>query len=174
MKVELKDLRESPVDLDVNCSPESLELEDPDYRFEEPVTGRVTFSNVGDRVLAKGDLHTHIVGQCVRCLADLRVPLQGTVDAVYENDPELLKPERKAFGTDEQIVTYFDGESVHPEPELRETLMLELPTRTLCKEDCLGLCLTCGEDLNEGQCTCGGKQDAGSEWKAALKNIKLP
>lgn len=173
MKVELKDLRESAVDLDVNASPASLDLTDPDFRFEEPVTGRVNFRLVGDRVLAKGNVRTDALGQCVRCLADVRMPIEAKVDAVYENDPELLKPERKAFGTDEQIVTYFDGEAIHPEPELRESLMLELPTLPLCKEDCKGLCPTCGANLNEGPCKCGEKQEGGGEWKAALKNLKL-
>ena len=33
-------------------------------------------------------------------------------------------------------------------------LMLEMPTKILCKEDCLGLCPVCGKDLNEGECGC--------------------
>lgn len=33
-------------------------------------------------------------------------------------------------------------------------LMLEMPTKVLCKEDCKGLCPVCGKDLNEGECGC--------------------
>jgi uncharacterized protein len=173
MKVERKDLGETPVDLDVNCSPESLDLSDPDYRFEEPVCGRVNFKLMGDRVLAKGTVSTHIIGQCIRCLGDVRLPLKADVDAVYENDPELLKPERKAFGSDEQIITYYDGEAIRPEPELREHLMLELPSFPLCREDCKGLCPSCGAHLNEGTCSCGDITGDTSEWKSALKGLKL-
>lgn len=173
MKVELKDLREAPVDLNVDASPASLDLSDPEFRFPDDVRVRINFRLLGDRVLAKGPLSTTIIGQCVRCLTDVRLPLSSTLDAVYENDPELLKPERKAFGTDEQIVTWFDGESIHPEPEIRESLLLELPSITHCSEDCKGLCPVCGANLNEGPCKCSEKEEKVSPWQSALKNIKL-
>lgn len=35
-------------------------------------------------------------------------------------------------------------------------LLLQLPTKVLCKEDCKGLCLVCGKDLNDGDCGCCG------------------
>lgn len=35
-------------------------------------------------------------------------------------------------------------------------LLLQLPTKVLCKEDCKGLCLKCGKDLNDGDCGCCG------------------
>ena len=34
-------------------------------------------------------------------------------------------------------------------------IMLSLPTKLLCKEDCRGLCHTCGRNLNESSCDCG-------------------
>ena len=173
MKVELKDLHDGPLDVKIDCSPEEIELDEPDFRFPDRVQGLVNFKLVGKRVMAKGPIHTRIIGQCVRCLADVELPLASNVDAVYENDEELLKPERKAFGSDEQIITYYDGESIHPEPELRETLMLELPMRPLCKEDCKGLCPSCGADLNETTCDCAENLRSANAWKATLKNIKL-
>ena len=33
-------------------------------------------------------------------------------------------------------------------------LLLQLPTKILCREDCRGLCYVCGQDLNEGECNC--------------------
>jgi pyruvate-formate lyase len=43
-------------------------------------------------------------------------------------------------------------------PTVEEEIMLEMPSRTLCKEDCLGLCHKCGKNLNEGDCDCGKKE----------------
>ena len=37
---------------------------------------------------------------------------------------------------------------------VEEQLMLEMPSKTLCREDCRGLCQKCGKNLNEGPCTC--------------------
>ncbi|MGN1113602.1 MAG: YceD family protein [Oscillospiraceae bacterium] len=33
-------------------------------------------------------------------------------------------------------------------------LLLQLPTKILCRDDCRGLCYVCGQDLNEGECNC--------------------
>ena len=41
---------------------------------------------------------------------------------------------------------------------VEELLFLELPSKDLCSEDCLGLCPKCGKDLNEGQCSCVTKE----------------
>lgn len=37
---------------------------------------------------------------------------------------------------------------------LREDILLDLPSKFLCKKDCKGLCPTCGKDLNDGPCQC--------------------
>ncbi|WP_411676644.1 YceD family protein [Caproicibacter sp.] len=39
---------------------------------------------------------------------------------------------------------------------MREDILLELPTKFLCSDDCRGLCPICGKNLNEGPCDCGG------------------
>ena len=41
---------------------------------------------------------------------------------------------------------------------VRTDVLLELPTKVLCSEDCRGLCSQCGKNLNEGSCTCEKKQ----------------
>ena len=43
-------------------------------------------------------------------------------------------------------------------PVVEEEIMLEMPSRTLCKEDCRGLCQKCGKNLNEGDCDCDKKE----------------
>lgn len=40
------------------------------------------------------------------------------------------------------------------EPLITEDILLELPSKILCKNDCKGLCITCGKNLNNGQCSC--------------------
>lgn len=41
---------------------------------------------------------------------------------------------------------------------VRTDILLELPTKVLCSEDCKGLCSQCGKNLNEGECSCEKKQ----------------
>ena len=52
---------------------------------------------------------------------------------------------------------------------VREDILLELPTKFLCREDCRGLCPICGKNLNDGPCGC--KADSVDPRLEALKNL---
>ena len=86
---------------------------------------------------------------CARCACDVSgefaidfertvVPV-GMVDDAEEKEEDFVVAENGMLDIDEQ---------------LSEVLLLDFPTRVLCKEDCKGLCHKCGKDLNEGQCNC--------------------
>lgn len=54
--------------------------------------------------------------------------------------------------------------------ELRQSIILALPSYPVCRQDCRGVCPTCGKNLNEGPCTCD-HAERDSRWGAldALK-----
>ena len=54
---------------------------------------------------------------------------------------------------------------------MREDIILELPQRVLCAEDCKGLCPHCGKDLNKGPCRCQ-PSEGNLRWHA-LDNLNL-
>ena len=90
------------------------------------------------------------------------------------NEGEKLNSDDHRFmGSDDNIATYFDGETIRPEPELREALMLEVPAFPVCSEDCKGLCPVCGVNRNEQKCECEKAGRDEQPWKSALKQIKL-
>jgi uncharacterized protein len=77
-------------------------------------------------------------------------------------DFELLyRPLGADAGRDELSVTdaeaeigYYQGDGLLLEDVLREQVLLALPLKVTCREDCKGLCVHCGQNLNEGQCSC--------------------
>lgn len=82
------------------------------------------------RVLIKGAMQF----SCSRCLNSFRWPFEKTLKFHYEVAP------RDLF--------------IMLDPDLREEIILDFPVKPLCKPDCLGLCVKCGEDLNAGKCKC--------------------
>ena len=42
--------------------------------------------------------------------------------------------------------------------QLLEMLMLEFPSKLLCRDDCAGLCPRCGKNLNVENCSCNQKE----------------
>ncbi len=84
-------------------------------------------------------------GRCDRCLADFvqayRVSLEHTLVLTLENEEN-----------DDFIL--LEQETLNLDSLVLDDLLLELPYKSLCREDCRGLCPQCGKNLNEGLCGC--------------------
>lgn len=95
-----------------------------------------------------------------------------------KRDFELLyRPLGTDAGRDELSVTdaeaeigYYQGEGLLLEDVLREQVLLALPLKVTCREDCRGLCPHCGTNLNEQRCSCTAAIDD-PRW-SALKQIR--
>ena len=69
----------------------------------------------------------------------------------------------------EMSVSVFDGDAIDVDEIVKEQVLLAVPTRMLCREDCKGICPECGTDRNTGDCNCVAN-DIDPRW-AALKNL---
>lgn len=86
---------------------------------------------------------------CDRCLKE--------VDEVLNLDifREVFAPDEIAESTDEKSdQTFMEGYQLNVEDLINDEILLSLPMKVLCKEDCKGICRQCGKDLNEGECGC--------------------
>ena len=70
-----------------------------------------------------------------------------------------LLAEEQQDESNEDIVLLEDGEFDDLEDLARTVFILEMDTKTLCSEDCKGLCSRCGADLNLGPCSCKKEAD---------------
>ena len=84
---------------------------------------------------------------CGRCLTpvETKLPLEFS-RVVYAPDMDIPKEEE-----DQQFVEEYE---LNLERLLEEELQLLWPTKTLCSEDCKGICMKCGQNRNEGSCDC--------------------
>ena len=87
-------------------------------------------------------------GLCRRCLE----PVSGRLEAHVR---EMYRPRRPGEAPEDDEETYpLSGELLDLQPLVRDAILLELPIAPLCREDCAGLCASCGADLNDGPCSC--------------------
>ena len=93
---------------------------------------------------------------CARCLRPVAVPLRVEMDERFSRRPDDAEDEDEDEGETRAIV----DSCIDLTDCARELLILELPMRVLCSEDCKGLCPVCGADRNEVSCAC--LRDAGS------------
>lgn len=96
--------------------------------------------SVMEGVLVSGTARARTVGECARCLVDLEDDLGVDLQELY------AYPESEA-GEDE--AGRVEDDAIDLEPLLRDALVLAMPFRPLCTEDCPGLCPTCGVRLAE-------------------------
>jgi uncharacterized protein len=95
--------------------------------------------------------------------------VDGNVDSCAEVDCDrCLKPIE--FPVKSRFsLSVFDGEAIDIDEIVKEQVLLAVPTRALCKDDCKGFCPNCGVDRNAGDCGCDVKE-IDPRW-AALKNL---
>lgn len=106
-------------------------------------------------------LDTPLVGPCMRCLEDAGQLV--TVDAREVDQPG---------GGEELSSPYLEEAQLDLRAWARDALALALPTQIVCREDCLGLCPVCGENLNEAGPDHAHEREPDPRW-AALRELKL-
>ena len=188
MVVTVDQIREGGLSLDETLSESFLthalaDVKDTDFRPDGPALLHVKLQKTGSGVLLRGSTEVAVHTPCRRCLADvhLKLPVTFTLnlvsraalsDAEDEEGREDEQAERAgSFDLERADEELFDGKTIDLDPLVREQVLLALPMHAVCREDCKGLCGTCGQNLNEGECGCAPSQV--DPRFAALKNIKL-
>ncbi len=108
---------------------------------------------------------------CARCVEPVNVPLEGSFDLLFRPENADAEAGERAITEDETEIGYYGKAGLLLEDVVREQVLLSLPGRTLCREDCKGLCASCGQNLNTESCGCA--ESAGSKdprW-SALHNL---
>lgn len=133
----------------------------------------VVLTNAGDGILVTGIVRAHATGECDRCLEPASFDVAGEIEEYYlfeaPEDEEAYEDGFELVGEDRQID--LSG-------AINDAVVMDTPFVVLCQPDCLGICPTCGANLNQGDCGCADKAE--QDWVdsdenpfAALKNLKL-
>jgi uncharacterized protein len=103
---------------------------------------------------------------CARCVEPVPTPLSGSFDLIFRPQSVDADPGERAITPDETEIGYYDESGLSLEDVVREQVLLSLPSRTLCKEDCKGLCPRCGQNLNLAPCNCDTSEEKAARWNA--------
>ena len=100
-----------------------------------------------------GKLAVTIDGTCDRCLEPARFHIDTDFDLIYMPAAEQLAGDEEVeAGATE--VGFYEGNGLELYDALREVVLLALPMRLVCREDCKGICPVCGENRNQSGCAC--------------------
>ena len=131
------------------------------------ISGRA--ARKGRQVLLNGHLSAQAQVDCDRCLEVVEIPVRTEFSLQYVTAKDYESLHAAELEESDLALSIFDGEAIDVDEIVREQLLLAVPTRALCREDCKGFCPACGVDSNLKECDC---QTEGSDprW-AGLKQL---
>jgi len=178
MFLDIKELELHPIDFKEELQPDVIDLGgEVRQRSALKTAGRAEMveehhgkHKIIKDIRLRGQLAAGFEMSCARCLEPVPQDVRREFELLY-------RPLGVDAGRDELSVTdaeaeigYYQGEGLLLEDVLREQVLLALPLKVTCREDCRGLCPHCGQNLNQQQCCCTADMED-PRW-SALKEIR--
>ncbi|MFA4044546.1 MAG: hypothetical protein HZRFUVUK_001342 [Candidatus Fervidibacterota bacterium] len=155
MKLDLRRILRHPGASVTAVYHETIHFEGEDVE----VSGDVSARNDGRLIIVHGTVSGVITLPCSRCLKPVECEVSNEFEAECEVRAFFAMAEGNYEGLDDEVTSIFDASTADITELARQAFILALPMRPLCKEDCKGICPTCGADLNEGPCSCSAPKD---------------
>jgi uncharacterized protein len=178
MLIEIAELELHPVDFQEEFPPDAIDLgADVRQLSVLKTNGRAQLveehhgkRNVIQDIRLQGDLATTLELPCARCLDPVRQDVARTFDLLYRPLGTDAGNEELSVTAAEAEIGYYQGEGVLLEDALREQVLLAVPLKVVCREECKGLCPSCGKNRNTEPCSCAPV--VGDPRWAALKDLR--
>jgi uncharacterized protein len=154
MKINISNLPEGVKQYELTSSPSELGLEQP---FFDTVFVSVSLEKNSSQLVLSAIIEAKGKFRCDRCLEEFETTLRPKLRSVYvwneTESSEMSEEDIHVLGRSDNVIDLSD--------DVKECLLLAIPLKVVCKEDCAGLCLSCGKNLNMmrfGQCDCRPKE----------------
>jgi uncharacterized protein len=171
MRIELDKLGKNGTVFAHVYQPDEIELEEKTIRLIVPPELKGIVKPDGRRVQVKGSISTQAEVECDRCLQSINIPVEADFDVGYIRASEYSADETHELEDDDLNISVVEDEIIDMDDLAREQVLLAMPTRSLCREDCKGLCPVCGINKNMQACTCESKE-VDPRW-GALKDLRF-
>lgn len=149
MVLNLKQIYEivgEKLDVDYQISPESLDYV-KGYTFSAPISVSAEVVNRAGIVTLTYFVKVLLKAECDRCLSEFEREYAFSFE-------HILVRSLNSEDNDEYVVT--EDDKLELDELAVSDIILSLPSKMLCKEDCKGLCCHCGTNLNDHECNCNG------------------
>jgi uncharacterized protein len=121
-----------------------------DLRLAEPIEGRVDLARTNRGVLVRAALSTTIEGTCARCLREVEVPIEVSLDEEALPSIDLASGLPADTAAEPEVARLNSHHELELAALVADAISLAEPIAPLCEESCPGLCPSCGERLGPG------------------------
>ncbi len=132
------------------------------------IRGRVNLMRTSKSIWVSASLHSTLDSECGRCLLPYLHPIRVHIEEEYIPTLDPLTGRRLQPSADDGDCFTIDESHILDLTEVvNEYAIMAIPMKPLCREDCAGLCPSCGADLNHIACRCAPATDP--RWGALLE-----
>ena len=164
MKVSIGNLSDGIHDCAFTAEPDELGLAE---NFGTKVKVDLTLDKSNRQLYLRACVQTEAQFRCDRCLDEFTQKIENSYQMFYVySELESLKHK-----PDEVTVIAPESFSIDISEDVQQYLLLAVPLKLLCREDCRGLCAHCGANLNHGRCKCTN-EDINPRWDTLKKLLK--
>lgn len=149
LSFDIRSLESEAAHVDGRLAPDDAVWEDGDVRPSKPVEVEGRLSSAGpSRFYFSGRLRGETEMDCRRCLTNVGVEVDEAAHFIFSSEGE--------DSSDDPDVYPFDPNAAKLDlrPAVREAWLLTVPAFVLCREDCKGICASCGAEWNTESCDC--------------------
>ncbi len=118
------------------------------------VQGEIKLTRTDKGILVGGALQTEVGATCNRCLNLFSCPLTLNIEEEYFPTTDLASGASLALPEEPGCFTIDEHHILDLTEAIRQYALMAIPMKSLCREDCAGLCPTYGNNLNQGPCDC--------------------
>ena len=124
------------------------------FRIVGPIRVHLKLSKSGRMIHVKSRLETRVELVCARCLEPFSLGLNSEFNVALKPRPDFPLAEERELNREDLESDFYEGEEIDLTPFVQDQVLLTLPQKAVCREECRGLCPHCGKNLNREVCQC--------------------
>ena len=154
MRITLAELKFHPITVSESYEPGALNFQGADFRQTAPVKLNATAELLGTEIRILGNLSTRLEFNCDRCLRPVEIPVRCDFDLFYRPAESIAKEEEIEVPTDEMEIGFYSEDGIDLADVATEQVILAVPMKVVCSDECRGLCPVCRANRNLTDCEC--------------------
>jgi uncharacterized protein len=157
LSLNLAKIRDAHERFEQVYSPEQLAAGDDTFRVAAPVTLAFDICKDKDQFRLVGSAKTTLELPCSRCLEPFTWPVDSAFDLRYQPHGRNTGAGEREIEEEDLTTAFYENDTIDLGQLMREQFYLALPMKPLCRDDCKGLCPTCGTNWNKSTCDCSNQ-----------------
>ena len=172
--IDVRELERRDLEFDAIFEPDEFPLPD-NWKLREALRAKGSAAlldkNGSKTIRLKGRIESDVENECARCLQRFHALASGDFELYFYPMELIARAEETPISRDDADIGFYEDEGLPLEEAIREQILLWLPMRGLCRDDCKGICPRCGVNWNQAECDCREERldtrwDALKGWKS--------